>query len=337
MQQSWRIHDGCGCVRPLALFAPLLLYWHHTRGENLMSVEKLVLPLPGGLKVYVEHHCFDPSFETVLLVNGALATTASFGQTIRYLGERLNALCFDLPYAGQSRQHNVCDYALTKDDEIDILMHLADRFRPAYLLSVSWGGVASLFALARGCASVRRAAIASFSPFLNAAMTDYVTRARDHIAAGQNLQAAQLLNDTVGRHLPRIMKLYNYRYLTRLPRDEQDQVAFHVDQILAMEPERYLNEFRRIGCDVKFVNGDLDEYTTAADVRRLGDYVRRAEFATIRGAGHFLDLEGRVQQEQMRTVLCDFFCGEREPYTPHASIANSSTPQRLPFQVPALS
>jgi rhamnosyltransferase subunit A len=114
-------------------------------------------------------------------------------------------------------------------------------------------------------------------------------------------------------------------------------VAFHVDQILAMEPERYLNEFRRIGCDVKFVNGDLDEYTTAADVRRLGDYVRRAEFATIRGAGHFLDLEGRVQQEQMRTVLCDFFCGERETYTPHASIANSSTPQRLPFQVPALS
>ena len=54
-------------------------------------------------------------------------------------------------------------------------------------------------------------------------MVDYVTRARDHIAAGENLKAAQLLNDTVGRYLPRIMKLYNYRYLTRLPRDEQDQ------------------------------------------------------------------------------------------------------------------
>ncbi|QYD69260.1 alpha/beta hydrolase [Paraburkholderia edwinii] len=272
-----------------------------------MSVEKQIVPLPSGLKIYVEHHLFDSSFETVLLVNGALATTASFGQTIRYLGERLNALCFDLPYAGQSRQHNVQCTVLTRDDEINILMHLADRFHPAYLLSVSWGGVASLFALARGCKSVRRAAITSFSPFLNEAMIDYITRARDHIAAGENVLASQLLNDTVGRHLPRIMKLCNYRYLTRLPRDELDQVAFHVNQILEMEPERYLAEFARIACDVKFINGDLDEYTTVDDVRRLAAYVHRSEFATIRGAGHFLDLEGRPQQEQMRTVLHDFF------------------------------
>jgi rhamnosyltransferase subunit A len=289
-----------------------------------MSVEKQIVAMPNGLKVHVEHHVFDPLFETVLLVNGALATTASFGQTIRYLGERLNALCFDLPYAGQSRPHNAGDFILTKDDEVDILLHLAGRFRPAYLLSVSWGGVASLFGLARGCTSVRRAAITSFSPFLNAAMTDYVTRARNHIAAGENLKAAQLLNDTVGCHLPRIMKLYNYRYLTRLPRDELDQVAFHVEQILAMEPERYLDEFARIGCRVKFVNGELDQYTTVADVRRLGNHVRRAEFATISGAGHFLDLEGRTQQEQMRALLLDFFSVERaasEPGDAHGAFA----------------
>jgi rhamnosyltransferase subunit A len=303
-----------------------------------MPVEKQVVPLPNGLKVHVEHHLFDPSFETVLLVNGALATTASFGQTIRYLGDRLNALCFDLPYAGQSRQHNACDFNLTKDDEVDILLHLAERFRPAHLLSVSWGGVASLFALARGCTSVRRAAIGSFSPFLNAAMTAYVTRARDHIAAGENLKAAQLLNDTVGRHLPRIMKLYNYRYLTKLPRDEQDQVAFHVDQILAMEPERYLHEFTQIRCEVKFINGELDEYTTAADVRRLGDYVHRAQFATIRGAGHFLDLEGRAQQEQMRAVLFGFFCDERTASEPgNGCDACDTLAPLLPAQIPALS
>ena len=207
-----------------------------------MLTEKHVVPLPNGLKVYVERNVFDPAFDTAMLVNGALATTASFGQTVQYLGERMNTICFDLPYAGQSRQHNPGCFILTKDDEAAILQHLVERFAPAYLVSVSWGGVASLFALARGCPSVRRAAICSFSPFLNDAMVDYVTRARDHIAAGENLKAAQLLNDTVGRYLPRIMKLYNYRYLTRLPRDEQDQVAFHVDQILSLQPERYLSD-----------------------------------------------------------------------------------------------
>lgn len=241
-----------------------------------MPTEKHVVPLPNGLKVYVERNVFDPAFDTAMLVNGALATTASFGQTVQYLGERMNTICFDLPYAGQSRQHNPGCFILTKDDEAAILQYLVEHFAPSFLVSVSWGGVASLFALARGCPSVRRAAICSFSPFLNDAMVDYVTRARDHIAAGENLKAAQLLNDTVGRYLPRIMKLYNYRYLTRLPRDEQDQVAFHVDQILSLQPERYFSEFANIGCELLFLNGERDEYTTPADVRQLGAHVARA-------------------------------------------------------------
>jgi rhamnosyltransferase subunit A len=147
-------------------------------------------------------------------------------------------------------------------------------------------------------------------------MTDYVTRARDHIAAGENLQAAQLLNDTVGRFLPRIMKLYNYRYLTRLPRKEQDQVAFHVDQILAIRPEQYLNEFRNIASALRFINGELDEYTTVADVRSLADYVPGAEFTTIPQAGHFLDLEGRQQQEHVRAAILGFFDAVAQPEEP---------------------
>ena len=281
-----------------------------------MSVDKQIVALPNGLKVYTERHIFDPRFETVILVNGALATTASFGQTIRYLSERYNALCFDLPYAGQSRPHNPVDFILSKDDEVEILLHLLSVFAPRFLVSVSWGGVASMLALSRAKTSVQRAVIASFSPFLNDAMTDYVTRARDHIAAGENLKAAQLLNDTVGCFLPRIMKLYNYRYLTRLPRAEQDQVAFHVDQILAIRPEQYLSEFRSIGCSLRFINGELDVYTTASDVRKLGDYVPGAEFMTIPQAGHFLDLEGRQQQEHVRNAILGFFCAAaRAPET----------------------
>ncbi|MBN3805804.1 alpha/beta hydrolase [Paraburkholderia sp. Ac-20336] len=272
-----------------------------------MPIEKLVVPLPAGLKVYVERHVFNPAFESVILINGALATTASFGQTIKYLGERYNAICFDLPYAGQSKPHNKCDFILTKDDEVNILLYLIGLFEPAYLLSVSWGGVASLLALSRARTSVRRAVIASFSPRLNEAMTNYVSSARDHIAAGENLKAAQLLNDTVGKHLPRIMKLYNFRYLATLPREEQEQVAFHVEQILAIRPEDYLHEFRNIDCGLKFLNGELDEYTTPGDVRSLGEHLQSAEFSTIGQAGHFLDLEGKAALRQVRAEILDYF------------------------------
>ncbi|MDN7431544.1 alpha/beta fold hydrolase, partial [Burkholderia sp. AU45388] len=99
-----------------------------------MQVEKKVVTLPNELKVYVEHHIVDTSFDTAMLVNGALATTASFGQTVQYLGERMNTICFDLPYAGQSRQHNPGCFILTKDDEAAILQYLVERFAPAFLV-----------------------------------------------------------------------------------------------------------------------------------------------------------------------------------------------------------
>lgn len=69
-----------------------------------MPIEKQVVALPSGLKVHVERHVFDPAFETVILVNGALATTASFGQTIRYLGERVS-----LPDRNTAIQPSVAD------------------------------------------------------------------------------------------------------------------------------------------------------------------------------------------------------------------------------------
>ncbi len=284
-----------------------------------MTVVHSVIRVPGGFQLHVEHHCFNPAFDSVILVNGALATATSFRQTIKYLGERHNAICFDLPYAGRSRQLNPGGRLLSKDDEVDILRHLIEQFSPRFLLSVSWGGVASLLALARGRCSVRRAVIASFSPFLNAAMKDYVTRARGYLEAGDRQRAAQLLNSTVGRYLPRLTKLYNHRYLASLPPGDEDQVMFHIDQILAIRPERYLPVFRQIRCPLKFINGALDEYTTPAEVRAVAAHVPDAEFAAIDHAGHFLDLEGRQQWLALRASILDFFAKD-EPVA-HADSA----------------
>jgi rhamnosyltransferase subunit A len=274
-----------------------------------MFVEKLVVPVINRLLVHVERHIFDADRDSVILVNGALATTASFGQTIKYMGERYNVICFDLPYAGQSRQHNDGSFLLTKEHEVDILAELIRHFSPKFLYSVSWGGLAALLALAREVSSIRCAVIGSFSPFLNQAMIDYVTTARRLLANGENLQAAQLLNDTVGQHLPGMVKLLNYRYLTRLPKDEQEQVAFHVDQILALKPETYLPMLSNIRCQVKFLNGELDQHTTVHDIRHISRYVEHARFATLPGTGHFLELEGRTQAATVRQEILGFFAG----------------------------
>lgn len=269
-----------------------------------MDVVTTIENINGRFNVHVERHVFNEAFETVILVNGALATTTSFRQTVKYLKGRFNVLLYDLPYAGQSRQHNGDgEEHLTKDDEVDILSELIQRFRPSHLISISWGGVAALLALARSPHTVKKAVIGSFSPILNGPMLDYIDRAQDFLQRRDQTGAANLLNSTVGQYLPRLLKLYNHRYLASLPVEDCARVAFHIRQILQLNAANYVEGLSAIRIPVLFVNGELDQYTTASDVRTLSQHIRDSEFITVAGTGHFLDLEsGRAWNEISRLV-----------------------------------
>ena len=105
-----------------------------------MKGEADVLSVSNKYRIYCERRTCDGAEKTVLMVNGALATTNSCSQTIRNLKDHTNIVLFDLPFAGRSREHNPDRGVLTKDDEVDILLHLIARFEANYLLSASWGG-----------------------------------------------------------------------------------------------------------------------------------------------------------------------------------------------------
>jgi rhamnosyltransferase subunit A len=289
-----------------------------------MPVQTAIVRLANSLHVHVERHIFHSDRDSVILINGALATTASFGQTIRYMSERYNVLCFDLPYAGQSRPHNKQSILLNIDDEVDILLELIFRFKPGYLCSVSWGGMAALLALSRGASSIRRATICSFSMYLNDAMVLYMRTARDFLLRGENKAAANLLNDTVGHNLPRIVKLLNYRYLASLPKEVQVQVLLHIDNLLALQADAHLPQLANIRCQVKFINGLLDKHTPPQEIRLMAQYVKDAQFAAIPNAGHFLDLEGRLQAAAVRDEILGFYDAPAQAAPP---LVVASTPQ----------
>jgi len=130
--------------------------------------------------------------------------------------------------------------------------------------------------------------IGSFSPFLNDAMVDYVTRARDHLNVGEYLQAAHLLNDTsesiAAHHETPELSLSDEH-----TQEQHAQVAFHAEQILALRPESYVDKLVNIKSRIKFVNGELDEYTTTQDILTLARYVTNVQFVSVPNTGHFLE------------------------------------------------
>jgi rhamnosyltransferase subunit A len=274
-----------------------------------MTLETGVISVFGKYSIYFEYHKNDGAAKTAVMVNGALATTTSFSQTMRNLKDQANIVLFDLPFSGRSREHNSSNGVLTKDDEVEILLHLIERFNVNYLISASWGGVSSLLSLARRPPTMEKAVILSFSPIINNAMYDYMVDARRFLCE-QNLPgAAQLINSTVGKYLPRLLKAHNHRYLLSMIQGNEEQIMFHIDQIFQLDQSRYVDGFAAIKVPVLFINGALDEYTTTQDARALAQFIKYSQFAVIPEAGHFLDLEStqarRTAGEIMRSFLTD--------------------------------
>ena len=275
-----------------------------------MESETGVITVFEKYSVYFEYHKKAGATKTALMVNGALATTTSFSQTIRNLKDHVNILLFDLPFAGRSREHNTNNSVVTKDDEVEILLYLIERFTVNYLISASWGGVSSLLSLSRNPPTIEKAVILSFSPVINEAMYNYMSNARRFLCDQDIPAGADLLNSTVGRYLPRLLKAHNHQYLLSMVQGNEQQIMFHIDQIFELNQSQYVNRFAAIDVPVLFINGALDEYTTTEDVRSLAQHIRHSHFAVIPGAGHFLDLESTQARRAAGEIKRSFLLGK---------------------------
>lgn len=211
-----------------------------------MRRESLLVSVCKGLRVHVERVGQDPGRSTVMLVNGAMATTASFARTCKCLAEHFNVVLFDLPFAGQSRQHNPQRGLITKDDEVEILLALIERFEVNHLVSASWGGISTLLALSRNPRGIRSSVVMAFAPGLNQAMLDYVGRAQALIELDDKSAIGHLLNETVGKYLPQRLKASNHQHMASLATGEYEQARFHIDQVLALNDRGYLACLERI-------------------------------------------------------------------------------------------
>ncbi|XXF07684.1 alpha/beta hydrolase [Pseudomonas sp. D2-3] len=257
-------------------------------------------------KVHTEFHANPSAQKTIILVNGSLATTASFAQTVKYLGTRFNVVLFDQPYAGQSRAHNRNDHCISKEDEAAILLDLIDHYGAHYLMSFSWGGIASMLALTERPPTLEKAVFASFSPILNEPMLGYLGRALMCLSQQDGDKVGHLINDTIGKHLPSLFKRYNHKHTSRLTAHEYRQMNTHVQQVLRMQAHCHMDRLGGIDIPLLFINGELDEYTSAADARLMARYINDCHFVTVSNTGHFIDMEHKGAWLQTQNALLGF-------------------------------
>ncbi|KRP52005.1 alpha/beta fold hydrolase [Pseudomonas poae] len=276
-----------------------------------MTPEIAVLDMQGQYRVYTELYRADAAEKTIVLVNGSMATTASFAQTVKSLHPQFNVVLYDQPYAGRSRIHNRHEHMLTKEVEGQLLLDLIDHFAAEHVLSFSWGGTAALVALSQQPRRVEKAVISSFSPVINAPMRDYLERGADYLGNRDRHRVGHLVNSTLGKHLPSLFKRFNYKHVSGLAEHEYGQMHFHISQMLDGDRQYYLKAAKAIDVPVLFINGEWDEYTCPQDARLFGQHVAHSSFSTIQATGHFLDMEHKAACRDSREAVVGFLKGQR--------------------------
>lgn len=259
-----------------------------------MSPETAVVNIQGQYQIYTEFYHAEGAEKTIILVNGSLATTASFAQTVRYLHPHYNVVLYDQPYSGQSKPHNRHDRPISKEDEAYILLELIEHFAAEHVLSFSWGGAATLLALSYQPRRVEKAVITSFSARLNGSMRDYLEQGVTFLGACDRHNIGCLINSTIGKHLPSLFKRFNYRHVISLAEHEYAQMCCHISEVLTQDSQCYLNCADAIQTPLLFINGELDEYTSTEDARLFIGRAKECHFSTIANTGHFLDLEHKA-------------------------------------------
>ena len=179
------------------------------------------------------------------------------------------------------------------------------------MLSFSWGGAATLVALAHRPRRVEKAVISSFSPVINAPMRDYLERGVDYLGNLDRDRVGHLVNSTIGKHLPSLFKRFNYRHVSSLAAHEYGQMHFHISHVLNSDRQCYLKAARQIDIPVLFLNGEWDEYTSADDAKLFGQHVAKSSFSTIQATGHFLDMEHKAACRDSREAVVGFLKGQR--------------------------
>ena len=279
----------------------------------MLKPEIAVLDIQGQYRIHTELYRCDTAQNTIILVNGSMATTASFSQTLKNLHPHLNVVLYDQPYAGKSKPHNPHQKMLTREIEAQVLLELIEHFEANYLLSFSWGGTAALTALACAARRIEKAVISSFSPLINAAMRDYLERGRHCLAACNRTQVGNLVNDTLGKHLPPLFKRFNFRHVSNLDEHEYAQMHFHINQVLSCEQQCFLSATQGIEIPVLFINGQWDEYTAASDARHFAQPIANSQFISLENTGHFLDMEHKSASHISKNALLGFL----QPTQPH--------------------
>jgi pimeloyl-ACP methyl ester carboxylesterase len=92
--------------------------------------------------------------------------------------------------------------------------------------------------------------------------------------------------------------------------DQERAIVDHICQTRSLRSDDYAVRMASIDVPVLFANGSEDRYTPPESVRPFASRIRRAQFTTLPGCGHFLANESRTAADTVCSGIRRWWAGE---------------------------
>jgi rhamnosyltransferase subunit A len=271
-----------------------------------MRPEIAVLDIQGQYRVYTEFYRADAAAKTIVLVNGSMATTASFAQTVKSLHPHVQrgvvrpALRWPLQNPQPPRAD--ADQGSRGPDPPGT----ASTTSPPNTCCPSPGAAPPPSSPSPSDPRrVEKAVISSFSPVINAPDAR-LPRARRRLPRQPRPRPRRPPGQQHHRQAPAVavQTLQLTATSAAWPQHEYGQMHFHISHVLNSDRQCYLKAARQIDIPVLFLNGEWDEYTSAQTTPScLASMWPRAASAPFRRPGHFLDMEHKAACRDSREAV----------------------------------
>lgn len=222
----------------------------------------------------------------ILFLHGIGSSRQSFTAQLTYFADRYRCICPDAPGYGDSESRDSID---GMDGYAQIYEQLLERFGPAAIVGVSFGGVIAARMAMRGVADITALVLADTSrgSGSNAEKAAAMRSRPDELrSSGPEAFAAarapRLLSpnatreavDDVARNMARTIGLPGY--------------AQAADAMADTDHSERLGE---ITCPTLVIVGELDAVCPPAEAREIAEAISGSQYAEVAGAGHLSNLE----------------------------------------------
>ena len=187
-----------------------------------------------------------------------------------------------------------------------MLLDLCEHFRPEYLCSMSWGGAATLLALANRPTAVNKSIIGAFSFGVSNDMKTLINGMTRRLNAGEMQGFSDLVNETLGEFLPDRLKTANKKYLSALTAGEVSYLREHFQRTLSIDKDEAIQAIAKIETETLFINGRKDRYTSSRSVDEACAHIENSDKIEI-DSGHFMAMEDKRVARQLKGIIENHF------------------------------